>query len=131
MTGPATKPHVRHGSAILYASDRRRVLDYYAKLGFKCDYGMGFVSMDGLEFIVHETAVTDKIVPNSAHGSEALDQYAMVAGVQQLFESFKVKGAEFRYELRTNAYNMMEFAIVDPEGYSLGFGEPAEQADEQ
>ncbi|MGZ9583017.1 VOC family protein [Paenibacillus marinisediminis] len=115
---------IKHFSAIFFVSNRNQVLDYYSKLGFWCDYEMGFVEREGLMMIFHQSNQADAIVPNySVHGDNALNVFAMVEGIESLYEEFKSKGASFQYELRTNEYQMREFAIKDPEGYTIGFGE--------
>lgn len=69
---------IKHFSAILYVSDRKRVLDYYRKLGFWCDDEMGFVEREGLGMIFHESDRADAIVPNyPVHGDQALDIFSM------------------------------------------------------
>jgi hypothetical protein len=47
----------------------------------------------------------------------------LVEGIDHLYAEFESKGAYFQYELRTNEYQMREFAIKDPQGYTIGFGE--------
>ena len=84
---------------------------------------MGFVERDGVGWIVHETANVDRITPNyPAQRADALDMFCMVDGIEQLWEDFKSRGAVFNYELRDNDYGMTEFSIVDPDGYTMGFG---------
>jgi hypothetical protein len=115
---------IKHFSAILFASNRKQVLDYYSNLGFWCDYNMGFVEREGLMMIFHESDKVEAIIPNyPVHGENAVNVYAMVEGIDNLYAEFKSKGAFFQYELRTNEYQMREFAIKDPQGYSIGFGE--------
>ncbi|GIP39383.1 hypothetical protein J31TS4_26630 [Paenibacillus sp. J31TS4] len=116
---------IKHFSAIFYVTNRKQVLDYYSKLRFWCDYEMGFVEREGLYMIFHESKEGDAITPNyPIHGEDAVDVYAMVEGIENLYEEFKTKGAVFQYQLRTNKYRMREFAIIDPQGYTIGFGEP-------
>ena len=118
------KTTIRHSSSIFFVSDRKKTLDYYEKLGFTCDESFGFVQRGGLEMILHETVNIDDINPNyPSHGVDALDLFAIVEGVEKLYEKFKSAGAVFRYHLRITEYGMKEFAIQDPDGYSLGFGE--------
>ncbi|XEC97455.1 VOC family protein [Paenibacillus tarimensis] len=115
---------IKHFSAILFVSNRKQVLDYYSKLGFWCDYEMGFVEREGLMLIIHESDEVNAIIPNyPVHGENAVNVYAMVEGIDNLYDELKSKGAVFQYELRTNEYKMREFAIKDPQGYSIGFGE--------
>jgi len=118
------KSKIRHFSSIFYVEDRKTVLDYYKKLGFWCDYNMGFVERDGLTLIFHETKNKDYITPNFPnHGDISLDVFSMVDNIEALYEDFKTRGARIQYELKTNEYNMREFAIIDPQGYTIGFGE--------
>ncbi|MDF2859376.1 MAG: hypothetical protein K0Q87_5227 [Neobacillus sp.] len=123
-TNEKNKVQLRNFSSILFVSDRKKSLDYYKDLGFWCDYGMGFVERQGLTMILHETNNKDKITPNyPAHGESALDIFVMVNGVEELYQEFIIKNATIHYELRTTSYNMREFAIMDLDGYSIGFGE--------
>ncbi len=118
------KATIRHFSSIFFVSDRKRTLEYYSKLGFACDDSFGFVQREGFELIIHETKNVKEIRPNyPSHGKDALDIFSMVYKVENLYEEFKSKGAEFRYQLRVTEYGMKEFAIQDPDGYSIGFGE--------
>ncbi|MCJ8009305.1 VOC family protein [Lederbergia wuyishanensis] len=118
------KSNIKHFSAIFFVSNRKKVMDYYSKLGFWCDYEMGFVERDGLMLIFHESENPKSIIPNSPlHGKEALHIFAMVEGIDGLYEEFMSKGAVFHYTLKTNQYKMREFAIIDPQGYTIGFGE--------
>ncbi|NIK75246.1 putative glyoxalase superfamily protein PhnB [Paenibacillus castaneae] len=115
---------IKHFSAIFFVTDRKRVLDYYSKLGFWCDYDMGFAEREGLMMIFHESDKAAATPPNyPVHGHNAVNVYAMVEGINQLYEEFKSKGALFQYDLTTNEYQMQEFAIKDPHGYTIGFGE--------
>jgi len=118
---------VLNSSSIFFVSDRNAALDYYARLGFQCDYDFGFIQRDGLELIVHQSQQPGEIKPNYPHHREdALDIFCMADNVDALYEEFQEKGAVFRYVLRVTDYGMKEFAIVDPDGYSIGFGESLE-----
>ncbi|MFC5406443.1 VOC family protein [Cohnella soli] len=118
------RPSILNAAAIFFATNRQNTLNYYSKLGFSCNESFGFVQLDGLEFIVHETGNLDNIRPNyPTHGPEALDLFCMVQGVEELYDRFTSRGASIRFELRISEYGMKEFAIQDPDGYSIGFGE--------
>jgi hypothetical protein len=117
------KVSFRGGSPIFYVPDRKCVLDYYKRLGFWCDYDMGFVEWDRIGFIVHEIQTTPATPNNPTYGNDALDAFYMVSEIDDLFAEFKSKDAVFLYEPRTNEYNMREFAIKDPAGFTIGFGQ--------
>lgn len=124
MSEQQQRGKIVNSSAVFFVTNRKRTLDYYAKLGFHCEYDFGFVQRDGIELIVHESEKPKEIRPNyPLHREDALDIFCMVEGIDSLFEQFKQNGASLRYELRVTSYNMKEFAIVDPDGYSIGFGE--------
>lgn len=53
----------------------------------------------------------------------AMDAYMWVSGVRDLFEEFRVRGVTFLYELHMTDYGMWEFALLDCDGHSIGFGE--------
>lgn len=115
---------ILNSASILFATNRQNTLRYYSKLGFSCDESFEFVQRDKLEFIVHEAKNSGEVRANHPiHGHEALDLFCMVQGVEELFEELKSKGAVIRYGLRITEYGMKEFAIQDPDGYSIGFGE--------
>jgi hypothetical protein len=115
---------IRNMGPIYYVRNRKTTLDYYSSLGFHCDYGMGFIERDGIEWIVHETKNVERITPNyPVHGELALDMHCMVVNIEMLLEEFRSKGAIFHSELSVNEYGMKVFSIIDPDGYTLGFGE--------
>jgi hypothetical protein len=115
---------IRNLGPILYVRDRKTALDYYHRLGFQCDYGMGFVARNGAEWIVHETKNAAAIAPNyPKHGAEAIDMHCMVVNIEELYAEFNSKGAVFHSEIKVNEYDMKVFSIIDPDGYTIGFGE--------
>lgn len=115
---------IRHLSPVLFVADRQKTLEYYSSIGFYCDFGLGFVERDGLEIIVHETENKDRITPNYPHHREdALDIFAMVYGVEELYHELAEKGAKLHKPLEVNEFGMKEFSIMDPDGYTIGFGE--------
>ncbi|MBP1989571.1 hypothetical protein [Paenibacillus eucommiae] len=113
----------RNIAPIFYVTDRKLVLDYYKRLGFWCDYDMGFVEWNGIGFIVHERQTIPATPNNPTFGNKVLDAFVMVSNIDDLFTLFKFKEAMFLYELKTNEYNMREFAIKDPAGFTIGFGQ--------
>ncbi|MNJ59211.1 Glyoxalase-like domain protein [compost metagenome] len=85
---------------------------------------MGFAERDGLEIIFHQTENKDRITPNYPyHQEDALDIFAMVYGVEELYNELAQKGAKLHKQLKVNDYGMKEFSIIDPDGYTIGFGE--------
>lgn len=53
----------------------------------------------------------------------AMDAYIWVSGIPDLFEECRARGVTFLYELHKTEYDMWEFAMLDCDGHSIGFGE--------
>ena len=52
--------------------------------------------------------------------------YVRVRGADSLFDQFPKNAIHPNGSLRTQDYGMREFAIIDPDGNLLTFGEPIE-----
>lgn len=119
-----SKVTFRNIAPIFYVPDRKLVLDYYKRLGFWCDYDMGFVEWNRVGFHVHERQTIPATPNNDGTGEGGgIDAFCMVSNIDDLFKEFKSKDAVFLYELKTNEYNMREFVIKDPVGFTIGFGQ--------
>lgn len=90
--------------------------------GWSKSYDSSFLLKLNLMF--HETKNVSQIRTNyPTHGTNALDLFATVKEIEALYEEFVSRGAAIHYELKTNEYQMREFAVIDPQGYTIGFGE--------
>jgi len=114
---------IKNSSKIFFTNKRRETLDYYKRLSFTVNYDFGFVEREGLEMIFHETNNEDSFCNYPIHGDNALDIFCMVSDAEELYNELKGKNARIHYELKTTDYNMKEFAIIDPAGFTIGFGE--------
>jgi len=100
---------------------------YHEALGF--DYPklwgeppcFAMLSRDGLVIMLSQT---DKpIVPIQQQGG-SWDVYIWINNADALFEEFKNNGATIEYEPRIRElYGMKEFAVKDPDGHVLAFGQ--------
>lgn len=103
---------------------------YRDVLGFSCEYAAG----EPPEFAIHSRGgsaimfrrVTDPalITPNEKQGG-TWDVFFWVTDVDALYRELSLKGAAVVYAPVVQPYGMKEFAIRDPNGYVLGFGEPS------
>lgn len=117
------KTMIKNSSTIFFTNKRKETLDYYKKLGFRTDNDFGFVERDGLEMIFHDTRNVTKLSNYPSNGESALDIYCMVSDAESLYNEFAAKGAEIHKSLSNTEYNMKEFAIIDPSGFTIAFGE--------
>ena len=109
-------------------------VDYYTgMLGFECPGGVfeGVAPGEGGVYAVVrrgeiEIHLQIRRRPLSAPGREGIetDTYVFVSGVDALFEEFQAKGVVIHRAPENSAYGLRDFAIEDPEGHRLVFGEP-------
>ncbi|CAK4870511.1 unnamed protein product [Aphanomyces euteiches] len=83
--------------------------------------------LSGLAFKLLQAESPEDIRPNrAAKGSEHVwDVYAYVEVLENLYEELKSSGAIFAYELLIQEFDWgtwKEFAVKDPDGYVIGFG---------
>jgi uncharacterized glyoxalase superfamily protein PhnB len=77
---------------------------------------------EGLTVMLSSTEDPTKVRPNSKDG-EAWDAYVSITDSESLFQEFKRRGAEIVYEPSVTFYSHREFAVRDPDGYILAFGQ--------
>ena len=104
---------------------------YYRDVcGFQCDYAAGeppefaIYSRGGCVLMFRRVAGGSVLVPNERQGG-TWDVFCWVADLDALFNELTAAGAEIAYEPRLQPYGMREFAVRDPNGYVLGFGQEA------
>ncbi len=130
------KPKLIGSSPLFHVSDLFKSLDYYCDiLGFNRPrlWGEppGFAMPDRDGYIVMLAQVEElKEIPTNKKLTGGWDAYFWVkGGVEALFDEFRSKGAFIEYEPEYKQYyGHLEFAIVDPDGYLLAFGEDVERA---
>ncbi|OFW44178.1 MAG: hypothetical protein A3J29_08030 [Acidobacteria bacterium RIFCSPLOWO2_12_FULL_67_14b] len=111
-------------------ADVRRLAAHYERvLGFRSEYSagdppeFGIVSRDGLSIMFRRVAAPDRISPNEKQGG-TWDAFFWVRDAKALHAELQANGADIVYgPMVQPAYHMLEFAVRDPDGYVLGFGE--------
>ena len=104
---------------------------YYERVfGFRSEYSAGdppvfaIASRDGLSIMLRRVVAPDRIVPNENQGG-TWDAFFWVRDARALHAELSANGAIVVYgPLVQQAYHMLEFAVRDPDGHVLGFGEP-------
>ena len=105
-------------------------IDYYANaLGFDRpklwgdppDFAMP--SRDGFTIMLKQVKANHTVLPN-AQQAAYWDAYIWITDADALFAEFKENGAIIDYEpCIQREYDMKEFAIKDPDGYVIAFGQ--------
>lgn len=116
------------------------VRDLAASLDYYCD-ALGFArprlwgepptfampGRDGFIFMLNEVEDSSHIRPNRTRGGY-WDAYVWVRDAEALYAAFAAGGAEFSYGLTIqHEYNNKEFAVLDPDGYMIAFGQSLEE----
>jgi predicted enzyme related to lactoylglutathione lyase len=112
-------------------SDVERAADHYERIfGFRREYTAGtppqfaIVSRDGLSIMLRLVQQPGQISPNEKQGG-TWDAFFWVRDARALHSELRDNGADIVYgPMVQEEYQMEEFAVRDPEGYVLGFGQP-------
>ena len=109
--------------------DVQRIGEHYRDvLGFECEYSAGeppefaVYRRGGAAIMFRRVPEPPLICPNERQGG-TWDVFCWVDQVDALHEEFGRKGATFVYGPTIQPYGMKEFAVRDPNGYVLGFGQ--------
>lgn len=105
-------------------------VDYYHEtLGFSRPQlwgeppGFAMPQRDGLTVMLKQAEPGWSILPNGSQ-EHCWDAYVWVDGLEELFEEIKANGATIEYGIcLQDEYGMKEFAVRDPDGYVIAFGE--------
>jgi catechol 2,3-dioxygenase-like lactoylglutathione lyase family enzyme len=137
VTGtPATSaPQLLRSAPYFPVGDVERAAAYYERVfGFRREYVAGappqfaIMTRDGLSIMLRLVADTGAIRPNESQGG-TWDAFFWVRDVRTLHGELVRNGATIVYgPIVQQAYGMEEFAVRDPDGYVLGFGEPLAQS---
>jgi len=129
----ANPPTLVGSAPYFFIRDLTESLDYYCDvLGFTRPRLWGqpptfaMPNRDGFIFMLKQVNDHSTILPNESRGG-LWDAYVWVRNVRGLHAEFEAKGAEFAYGLtHQHEYDNIEFAIRDPDGYVIAFGQGAE-----
>ncbi len=123
-------PQLLRSAPYFPVGDVEHAAEHYERvLGFHRDYVGGspphfaILSRDGLAIMLRMVPAPDRIVPNEGQGG-TWDAFFWVRDVRALHAELQARGAEIVYgPVVQEAYHMEEFAVRDPSGYVLGFGQ--------
>lgn len=130
---PENGPNLIGSAPYFVVSDLAASLNYYCgALGFNRPPLWGepptfaMPEREGFIFMLKEVGDDHKILPNRKRGGY-WDAYVWVRNAPVLYAEFKAQGAQFAYGLtHQHEYNNIEFAVYDPDGYFIAFGQGVE-----
>jgi predicted enzyme related to lactoylglutathione lyase len=111
-------------------ADVERTADFYERVfGFAREYVAGqpaqfaICSRDGLAVMLRRVGAPERIAPSEAQGG-TWDAFFWVEDAAELHGELAGRGAEVVYPPTVQEhYQMLEFAVRDPDGHVLGFGQ--------
>lgn len=128
MTSAARAALLR-GAPYFPVADVAAAGEYYrAVLGFECEYAAGeppmfaVYSRSNVPIMFRRVERPDLISPNERQGG-TWDVFYWVNDVDSLYAELTDRGATVVYPPMVQPYGMKEFAVRDPNGYVLGFGQ--------
>jgi len=125
----SSQADIIRGAPYFPVPDVTSIGSYYRDaLGFQCEYSAGnppefaVYSRNGSPVMFRRVPEPGLICPNEAQGG-TWDVFFWVNDVEALHAELVTKGAVIVYPPVIQPYGMKEFAIRDPNGYVLGFGQ--------
>jgi uncharacterized glyoxalase superfamily protein PhnB len=101
---------------------------YHDVLGFECEYEAGAPAefaiwkRGGVAVMLRRVSRETRLAPNESQGG-SWDLFAWVDDADALHDEIVRAGATIVYPPVVQPYGMKEFAVRDPDGYVLGFGQ--------
>lgn len=113
--------HTRH---VLAVKDLAIEAAYYIdKLGFERDFtapGWEFLSFGDFKVMLGEC--TDAMLARDT-GDHSYFAHCLVENVDEIYDEFKSRDAEFLFTPRDQPWNIREFGVVTPDGHRIIFGQ--------
>ena len=124
---PAT---IISGASVFLVTDVVKSAAYYRDaLGFRYDRFWGdppdfcMLWRDNQCFMLAQVKDAGLIRPVSEAVTAVWDAYLWVEGVDEIYAEVKGRGARIKYEPVEKPYGVKEFAVLDPDGHQIAFGE--------
>lgn len=126
---PTRRSRILRGAPYFLVPDVAAAGAYYRDVcGFECEYAAGeppefaICKRDGAQIMFRRAFDPGLICPNEKQGG-TWDVFCWVDALDPLFEELTAHGASIAYPPVVQPYGIREFAVRDPNGYVLGFGE--------
>ncbi len=119
-----------HSAAVLFVRDLLASVAYYRDiLGFAVGQMYNdpptftIIHRDGMSIMLKQVADHSQIVPRHTVSRGLWDVYFWVNDVEALFKTFTTNGAKIDYPPHDQFHGCREFAVLDPDGHSIGLGQ--------
>ena len=126
---PTPQTDIIRGAPYFPVPDVAAIGNYYRDvLGFACEYSAGeppefaVASRSGCAIMFRRVPDPALISPNERQGG-TWDVFFWVHDVESIYAELAGKAATIVYPPVVQPYGMKEFAVRDPNGYVLGFGQ--------
>ena len=112
-------------SPTLHVSDMRRALAFFERdLGFRCTFKLDDELHPQIPYAVVERDQVTIHLQLSEKAAGASACYVTVEGADALYAELVSAGVRVTRAIESSTYGMRDFTIADPDGNSLGFGQP-------
>src|SRR5215469_3362875 len=119
---------LRNSTTVLLVGNIEPTMEWYKQLGFDSDYyppGFAILRRDEIEIFLQQQP--GYMVPDDPgrRKREAWNVYITTDNVRALYEEYSaVSGVNVSLQLCQQEYGMMEFDVIDLNGYRLVFAQP-------
>ena len=124
----AGRAKLRNSTTVLLVGNIEPTMEWYARLGFESEYfppGFAILRRDDIEiFLQQQPGYTAPDDPGRRE-REAWNLYVVTDDVKALFEEFSpLPDVKIARPLCPQEYGMLEFDVMDLNGYRLVFAQP-------
>jgi len=123
-------PQLTGSAPILLVTDVARAAEFYCdSLGFGFDRywgdppGFCILERDAHHLMLARLADDEPAHPHHKRINEMWDAYFWVNDARALYQEYSARKVAMVYELCDQPWGCREFAICDPDGYPLAFGQ--------
>ena len=125
---PAVRARLRNTTTVFLVGNIEPTMEWYKQLGFSSRYyppGFAILRRDDIEiFIQHQPGYVAPHNPGRIE-REAWDIYIVTDDVRALFAEFSaIPSVQIARPLCPQEYGMIEFDVIDLNGYRLVFAQP-------
>jgi len=124
----AGRAELRNSTTVFLVGNIEPTMEWYKRLGFTCEYyppGFAILSRDAIQIFLQQQP--GYVAPNDPGRRErhAWNVYIIANDVKALYEEYSaLAGVRISRQLCRQEYGMMEFDVMDLNGYRLVFAQP-------
>ena len=128
-----SRAKLRDSTTVLLVGNIEPTMEWYKRLGFEAEYyppGFAILRRDGIEiFLQHQPGYVAPDDPGRQE-REAWNVYIVTDNVEALYDEYcRVPGVRIARPLCPQEYGMMEFDVLDLNGYRLVFAQATGSAE--